>query len=83
MGDSSVLIYVIDHNQNIIQKFEPAINEKEFKISGYTCCSFSQQPGIVYVGTREGDMIVFDDRSLNNLAVILPKGQKSAIKSLK
>jgi hypothetical protein len=83
LGTKKVLCFIVDPQLASIEKHIPAINTKEFKTHGYTCCSFSPSDGTCFVGTMEGNIIVLTDRSLSNLSLVLPKGEKSATKTLK
>jgi cilia- and flagella-associated protein 251 len=51
--------------------------------SGFSVSTFVPTTSTVITGTSEGDLLIWADKSLNNLSQNLPKGQKAAIKFVK
>ncbi|KAL2912486.1 hypothetical protein HK105_208058 [Polyrhizophydium stewartii] len=84
-GPSSVSFYVWDREQLSVEQHIPMLSAKDFKHvpSGYTHSTFIPSLGQAASGTCDGDVIVWTDRSLDNLNLKLGRGQKAAIKFVK
>ncbi|KAI8920548.1 WD40-repeat-containing domain protein [Entophlyctis helioformis] len=84
-GPKSVNFFVWDKETNTVQQQIPMLSAKDFKHvpSGYTFSTFIPSLGQAASATLDGDVVVWTDRSLNNLKVKLERGQKAAIKFVK
>ena len=51
--------------------------------SEYTCCSFHPTLGKAMAGKKDGEIVIFENRSLEDFSGTLKKGEKCAIKYLK
>lgn len=51
--------------------------------TGFTCTTFIPSSSQAVSGTKEGAVVIWSDRTLNNLSVKLEKGLKAAVKVLK
>ncbi|KAJ3107825.1 Cilia- and flagella-associated protein 251 [Phlyctochytrium planicorne] len=83
-GDMSVNFFTWEKDGNITQHV-PRLSSKDFKHtpSGFMCSSFIPTTNQSVTTTADGDVVVWTDRSLNNLSIPLEKGKKAAVKFMK
>ena len=55
---------------------------REFNVSHaeYTCSSFHPKPGKAMAGNKDGDLIIFENKSLDDFSGTLGKGERCAVK---
>ncbi|KAI9206352.1 WD40-repeat-containing domain protein [Polychytrium aggregatum] len=68
-----------------IKQLKPVFSSKDFKHkpTGFTYSTFILTGGQSLSATLDGDVIIWSDRSLNNLSVKLDRGEKAAIKYMR
>eukprot|EP00842_Homolaphlyctis_polyrhiza_P001674 jgi/Hompol1/2507/HPOL_000062-RA len=81
-GPNSISFYVWDKETSLFEQHVPTLSSKDFKHvpSGYTHSAFIPSLNQAVSGTLDGDVVVWTDRSLDNLNVKLERGQKAAVK---
>ena len=84
-GPTSVNFFIWDKTVKSITHFVPTSNSKDFKHSDfdYTYSTFAPVTNDALTGTKEGDLIVWSNKSLNNLSIQLEKGNRSTVKFVK
>ncbi|KAI8830709.1 WD40-repeat-containing domain protein [Chytridium lagenaria] len=80
-GDMSVNFFTWERDGTISQHI-PRLSSKDFKHtpSGFMSSSFIPTTNQSVTTTADGDVVVWTDRSLNNLSVPLERGKKAAVK---
>ncbi|KAI9338380.1 WD40-repeat-containing domain protein [Zopfochytrium polystomum] len=83
-GDNSVSFFTWDRESGISQHV-PVLNSKDFKHapSLFTCSAFIPTTSESLTATTDGDVVVWTNKSLNNLSNELETGQKAAIKFMR
>ncbi|KAJ3122053.1 Cilia- and flagella-associated protein 251 [Nowakowskiella sp. JEL0407] len=84
-GKNSTNFYLWDKDSNTIKQYQPVLSSKDFKNvpSAFTSSTFIPGTSLALSATADGDVVVWGDRSLNNLSVKLQKGVKAAVKYVK
>ncbi|KAH6584921.1 hypothetical protein BASA60_000761 [Batrachochytrium salamandrivorans] len=84
-GPHSVQFYIWDKITKEISQHAPVIDEKDFKHvpSEYTHSTFIPSLNQAMSGTVDGNVIVWAEKSLDNLDIKLDKGEKAAITFIK
>ncbi|KAJ3190704.1 Cilia- and flagella-associated protein 251 [Irineochytrium annulatum] len=84
-GNLSVIFMIWDKETNVITQHVPRLSSKDFKHNptSFTYSAFIPTTNQSVTTTGDGDVIIWTDRSLNNLSVPLERGKKAAIKFMK
>ncbi|KAJ3328660.1 Cilia- and flagella-associated protein 251, partial [Blyttiomyces sp. JEL0837] len=83
-GDRTVNFFSWDKDGTINQ-IVPLLSSKDFKAtpSAFTCSAFIPTTKQSVTATTDGDVVVWTNRSLNNLSIELTDGKRAAVKFMK
>ncbi|KAI8804403.1 WD40-repeat-containing domain protein [Cladochytrium replicatum] len=81
-GPQSVNFFVWNRESNVLEQHSPTLSPKDFSHAptAFTTSTFVPGAAQALSGTAEGDVVLWGDRSLNNLSIKLQNGEKAAVK---
>lgn len=84
-GKDDVFFFSFDLSTSEFNQFVPEINRDQLKLSnnGFSTCIYSPHEGNALVCTVDGEIVILSNKSLDNLSIMLPRGEKTATKVLK
>ncbi|XJO78238.1 hypothetical protein BDV3_002714 [Batrachochytrium dendrobatidis] len=84
-GPNSINFYIWDKESLEMTQNVPVLSSKDFKHtpSGYSYSNFLPSLNQAVSGTKDGEVIVWSDKSLDNLSIKLKKGHKEVVKFIK